>query len=413
MSNMHRVLSLGLAWVAGMLLWGCGLNQGVNIPGDDGTSTSMFRVESELIPNVKLVREDTMPDWRLGRYAFASGADRLLVVTNITSFGQLVEESRTVTSVHGHSARPTVQQTYETPGEITSRRDAAKERVWITLPVGTAVGEELDLEYLQSEYLVGYDAGDLPDGRMFVQPNAVRGKVTLIEDRSDSVIVDVNMLVEPKRRPSWRVKQVMTVPVTTAGIHAQRMIAGHPLLANPVEERLASLAALSDAMPTPSTGGAAARMTIKEAVPGEGAQTQPDGEAAATQPTTQPANKEQSVVGRWILPRSKNGGNWEYRFQFEADGRCVFMSQRVTFTPVPRYGTYQVRGNYVVINVERAEPGLMKMPYVTLHRSWDRNGNLVLAGDIWPDGFMNGLRMVLEPANFPDMFTSLPGRDAR
>ena len=81
-------LAIGVATLA---LAGCGwgLTEGLNPGRKVDPTTAQFRLESELIPNSSLAREDTSPDWQGGRYAFTNGADRLLVISRITSYEEV------------------------------------------------------------------------------------------------------------------------------------------------------------------------------------------------------------------------------------------------------------------------------------------------------------------------------------
>lgn len=356
------------------LAWGCDI-QGYHRPRDDGPSTAQFRYEAEFIPNAVLAREDTMPQWPLGRYAFKRGADRLLVVSRITSFGDKT------------SARD--------DGAPLRRYDKLIERVWITLPLGTQIGEVLMLKDLEWDFLVGYDEGDLETGLIYIQPNRVIGTVKILEERSDAVVIDINMVVEPKRLTRWDdYRGVMTVPVTQSGIRAK-----------PIQQ------------------GAALEPFAGQDNAGGGQQSGPsDHGAGVGAATTQPGQdssgstlEKSDLVGRWECPRSGDPGHnkwFDYRFQFESTGRFVFASQQVNSTTVMgRWGEYQIKGDYVILRLEMYSPldrmdnnlQAYKSPYVALKVSKEGDGLVVVGA---PDETQGNQRLILERSELP----SLPHR---
>jgi hypothetical protein len=184
-------LVLAIASLAGC--WGVwGARQ-----GDVKPSTAEFRNELELVPSAKLTKEDTSPDWPLGREAFVRGDDRLLVISRITSWARPREDEKA----------PIV------------RDDHILERVWVTVPAGTPLGKQLKVEDLLDRFLVGYDVGLIGQG-IYIEPYRALGTVTLIEEKPNMVIANVDVVVEPQRHPSWRVRGVYEVPVSTTGIRA-------------------------------------------------------------------------------------------------------------------------------------------------------------------------------------------------
>ena len=178
-----------------ILLCGC---TGVWLPKRAGPSTDQSRVEMEFIPSAELVRENTAPRWALGRFAFQHGPNGLLVVSNITSFAdELAEQAKK---------------------EVEPKRiDRILERLWVTIPLGTTVGETLRLEDLEARFLIGYDAGLIGDDQ-FVQPSRVSGTVRLTKESADHVVIDVDIFVQSTRYRPWRVKSQQRVPVTTVGL---------------------------------------------------------------------------------------------------------------------------------------------------------------------------------------------------
>jgi hypothetical protein len=397
-NQVMRVLVIGAAGVA---LAGCGWGamQGVNPGRKVDKTTAQFRYEAELIPNSSLAREDTSPDWAGGRYAFTNGADRLLVVSRITSFEEVDPK---------------------TDKPLGRRLDRDIERAWITIPFDFPAGMPLSVEAQEAKFLVGYDkTPGRPVGsedkiandnqfKFFIDPNTIKGKITVQQEGVNTASIHVNIDVSPQRYPRWRVNDVFEVPITTVGIWARR---ARPELTIAQGGRLVT----PETQPAVDDNQPGSRAVVGPMPP-----TTQAGGGAATQPAlavggsaTQPV--ERSIVGHWVCPRTEKD-NSEYRFQFDVNGTCVFTTQRPGFTPVPRYGKFQIKKNvvdintevdFVVINVERAEPGLMKMPYLYLKLSWT-GSQPVLKGDLFTDPQWQNRTLVLQQGNFADMNTTLP-----
>ncbi len=330
-------------WVFGLLVaagWlaGCDVIQGYHRTRDDGPSTSQFRYEVEFVPNAVLVREDTSPHWQLGRYAFKRGADRLLVISRITSFAEKLTKRQI------------------NRGQVSSRYDKNLERVWITIPLGIPIGEELDLKELEWDFLIGYDEGDLDTGLMYTQPNRVLGKLKLLEERPDEVVIAIDMVVEPQKKPRWDgFHKVITVPVTPNGVRATPVrddLAGQWLIENPPPR----------STPTPTIGHTPPQAVTPEPEPVLGQAPPPP----ATQPATATASQDQEpeepaltaeeLVGRWISKRGRGDGHdpvFEYRLQFNANGTFVLADQRPGYPFMARWGEYQVLKDYVVFTTTR------------------------------------------------------------
>ncbi len=196
---MRRLTATLATLITTMMLTGCWGVWGVE---KTAPSTSEFRIETEVVPNAELVRESTLPVSQAGRYAFRRGADRLLVLTRITSFRRRLPEDK-----------PTAAPTGE-------RYDANLERAWITLPLGAAVGEKIRMEELDRKFLTGFDVNRENDGDYYIRPNRIDGFVTVVEERSDALVIDINVEVQPSQLTPWSVREVMTVPLAPEGRRA-------------------------------------------------------------------------------------------------------------------------------------------------------------------------------------------------
>ena len=125
MNRTRSLLAAALA-LAGLSMGGC-LIFTPNKPLPT-TSTDEARVEFEVVTNARLVWEDTTPI-TMGRQAFMDGADHLLVMTRITSVNQDADNPK------------------------SPRVDRYFERVWITVPMGMAQGQELIVEEMEEKFL--------------------------------------------------------------------------------------------------------------------------------------------------------------------------------------------------------------------------------------------------------------------
>lgn len=368
---------------------GCDAIQGISIPKDDGPSTAEFRFNAEFIPNAELVRENTTPHWPLGRYAFKRGADRLLVISRITSFAEKLNPDDK-----------------ENP-ELGRRYDKVLERVWITIPLGTQIGDSLDLETLERKFLVAYDEGDL-DGAIYVQPNRIYGTLRVLEEKSDSVMVDIDMVVQTKRMPNWSYRKVESVPVTFTGIRA-KPTKGHEGL--PVSSNNGALSVESPVGDTPA---------IPQVDDIESSDSPAAGEAdpvGITQPVAP------SIMGKWIgeTPPRSQSYIFEGRFQFDADGRFYYSMAR-TAPPLLCYGTYEIKGKFVVLNVEyryfkkerpiKTEGKELNKRVQVLRCDPTPDGGMVISV-IGPEGATlrdDVTSMRVKPADFQDMFRVPPPR---
>jgi hypothetical protein len=357
--------ALGLALLGAS---GCDIGFGEGISRGRGTEESTARsvTETELIPNTIAYVEDASPDWPLGRIGFRAGADQLLVVTHITSLDKRDEDGE----------------------PMNQRYDKYIERVWITIPLGTPLHQTLKVEDLDVKHLIGYDVAELgvQNDRFFVHPCTILGKVTLVTEDAHTATIDLDIQATPQDMPAWGLRQIAPVRVTTTGIRAT----------------LADLRGNSRPL-APTSQPAATQPAV--AAPAPGTTVAPATTAPAATQSAGPAVKH-SLVGRWVAHRLDPAGT-EVRAQFDADGTCVLTTQTGGGSVLPRYGRYDLKGDYVIIHVERTEPQLEKMRYVLLHVVWSDTGPL-LQGDLGPDPALHDLRLPLEQGNFRDMNFELP-----
>ena len=365
--------------------------QGIHNPRAVEPSTARTRVEAELIPNAQRIREDTTPRWQLGRYAFERGADRLLVVSRITSF----------------EIQPTASQ--KRKGMKPKRVDKILERVWVTIPLGTQLNEELKLEKLEERFLIGYDEGEV-NGEMWVQPNRVLGKVMLLNERADTADVLVDMDVEPKRLPSWSVKGILTVPITRDGLRATMQ--NDDLLAE--YRRIGSNSGKSASgkdKEAASTSATPPATTTKPLV----VDTPPPPPPTMETPVKPDPDQEDatvsagpSVTGRWEGKASR----LRVWYQFDPNGTSVYATKRPAAPPAMRYGRYEIQGNVVVLNILKFVVGdvdhyhhVADDPYRTYRFSRSDN-TLTLQGDL--SELTSANQIQLTKSRFEDMNRVLP-----
>lgn len=359
---------------------------------DDGPSTALFRIETEYLPNAVVVREETTPKWPLGRYAFKRGADSVLVISRITSFGEKLGK----------------KQAEE--GIIPNRYDKVLERVWITLSLDTAIGEELDLELLERRFQVVYDEGEV-DGDIFVQPNRVLGTIMLLEENEGNLVVDIDMVVETKRMPSWSVRNHrLSIPASYLGVRARPATDYSPLASleqeEPAEEQVAE------------GGFEEGDLLVQDLIL---AQTEP------VSATPQPAEEEvvaddysfeQEAIGQWL----GDNGKYEFRFQFEADGRFVYSTCRNNAPPMLIWGTYEFKNTFLILKshflsgFETMTTGVGPRdpaPHpVTVVRCTKNGDGTVLFQVIAPDDATfrkpNGSRVLVEKTRFTSLYDAKP-----
>lgn len=385
--------------LAGLLLGaGCGLGAGLHVPHGQEAS-ELTRTETEFIPNAELARESTIPVWHGGRHAFQRGANRLLVFTRFTTAPDR-----------------------KNPGQI---RTLLTERLWVSIPLGTQLGDVLNLHELDQLKLIGYDTDDHQDGHdsYFIQPYRVNGTVTMLEERPDSVVVDVNILLEPaaqRNSTTWQIEQrQMTVPVTRDGVHATR-VAPSALAQYRGEDHVRETDA--DATTDPDGGPV-------DAADGESdAEEASDGDAAAAAEATddettltiagvtyEKHTEDRSINGQWRAWLTRQNKNYEVRMQFSDDGTFVYSTARsgggaTGYPPGVMRGRYQVKGEFVIWNIQKYDFGgqdhmvHVDEKWVSYRILW-HEGNLVLSGNFQR---LDNATIVMRPENFPDMRIVIP-----
>ncbi len=392
LSRLLVVASLSLLVMGGMMGCGYGADAGLFTSPDAPPSTARYRTELETLPNAVMVRESTMPRWEAGRIAFQRGSERLLVLTHITSYADVEPKKEGL------------------PADV---KDQIIERLWITIPFGTKVGQNLVVEDLEWDKLVAYDSGDVGDG-LFILPFRATGKITILEERADSVVMYLNILVQPKRLGNWGVSGTFEVPQTNTGIHATP-VAPSPMqvysdrgevpLPEPetavafgrqdrVEREaltMADVRALRAARAAEKSGDASptAPKEVTEAVVDAAAADPTTNQAGAPAGDAVPADLAKQVVGKWINQTPQ----WYERLQLESDGTFIYASCRAGgYEPGLSVGTYELKGQYLILTTKKfswsnlREPnsdGDLPKPLVTLVQvKFEKPGQMTLTGRI-------------------------------
>lgn len=353
------VLMTGLALLSGCTtVW-------MNVPRDGGASSAEFRYEAEVIPNAVFVRDNTSPDWELGRYTFKRGADRLLVISRIT----------------------TLQAGSDAGEDSAQRVDAVIERVWITLPLGTQAGELMMIEKLEDDFLTGYDEWSLSTNQFYIQPNKVLGRLTLVEESRDELVLDIDMRVEPIRLPSWRFRhRNFRVPIVAGGRRAEPTT-NLEHMAEPVE---APVEGASPGMETPPA-------------------TQPGGTQTGVGQIAEDLSRP--IEGQWVT----DTGTEQLRLQLgpEPDRFVLSSSAGPDDELGMRSGSYQVKAHFLVLEVESYTVGQRNVVsqllppndpegsrFILLRFAWEGD-KIVLEGDFrWPLGYR---KAVFDRGEFGDM----------
>lgn len=327
-------------------LWGCGLGEGIHVSRDEGLSTSRFRYEFEVIPNALVMREDTEPRWQLGRYVFVKGADRVLVVSRITSW------SDTATKKQRQS------------GDIPDIRDRMLERLWITIPHGTAVGEELDLHNLGYRFLVNYDQGNIED-EQFARPFRVLGNVRILEESETHLTVRLRVRLTTAETTAWAVfEDALKVPLMPEGRHARRASPDAVIYAvsrvgevpfvgqRPVPISADGTVNLPEAsgsvLPESNQGSSGSQESAPEAT------TQPaDSNAQAGTADSAASGEPGELPGRWYLRTPQ----WETYLQLNEDKTFIQMASRPQGTPLVIRGDWAMRSGYLVLTLRNYSMG--------------------------------------------------------
>ncbi len=438
--TVNQGLYLTLALLAALLLSGCGLDAGFNPAIEDRQTSATFRTETELVPNSRLVRQNTMPRWQAGRFAFVRGSDQLLVFTHITSLADWDDKK----------------------DQFINRKDHAMERLWVQIPEGTRLGDVLDAERMEAKYLIGYDAGLIGDGQ-FIKPWKTTGSLVLLEDHPDRLIIHANLLIAPKRRPNWSMQGVFEVQKNAQGIYAQPLppdireaFLGTSVVSQAINDSASASpippGQLMPAMPRNGNTPAAATAESTEATPVAPAAGSPDAsvapdvaspstdspatptapsttpgtatdpqvaateaqtdatEQAATDTTQAAAEPQPSVVGPWINQIPK----WYERYQFNDNGTFVHANCRPGYPPAINTGTWEIRNNqFLVLTIKTytfghigkwsPDSAYLKKPDVgVLRMTWKDDGALHLEGTVWRRG-REPLNLTFTRGNYPDM----------
>ncbi|MEX0774769.1 MAG: hypothetical protein WD042_03535 [Phycisphaeraceae bacterium] len=411
MKRLIKLAGMGmLAAGLGLGMPGCRIGEtgGVSRVRDEPPATTEYRTDLEMVTDAQLVRADTNPRSDNGRGAFRPGSNQLLVLTHIAS------------AISG------VRQ--DLPGVTKGERgDFIKERLWISIAYGTKLGEQLDAEEQMWKHNVVYDSGLVAgdDAGLFMQPYTVKGKLQLVEDRPESSVVYVNVVIKPKDMSDWAVNGTFEVPKTKRGIHAT------PLAPPPVEmyrqgadvEQVTPEATPvkdpkpdMEHVPPTRTGGPPAEIektdpeapTPPEFAPRDQSEA-PTTQAAGTAPDPDKEKAAQgALTGKWI---SQNAA-WYDRFQFNPDGTFIRADCRVNYPPAIYTGNWEVKGDYMVMTTRKFTFGDVSQKnidqdlpktHIGLLRFTFQDKQLTLEGT----GFMREgekkLKFTLKPADFDDM----------
>lgn len=376
--NPTRVLCAALLSAAAVFSAGC---WGVWRASDYGVSTSQTRISSEWIPNASLARQDTSPEYPNGRYVFLPGSDRLLVISQVTSWADRPPEEM---SEEERKKFPQIQQ------------DRVLERVWITIPFDAQVDQELKIEEIEEKFLAGYDEGDINVG-MYIKPNRLRGFVTIKEVRPTEVVVRLDMIVEPQRHPTWKVSDTLTVPIAPDGIRAGK----------PTSERVQRLghSSVSVAPQQPTRTEPAATPAMVQNAPAPAGAVP----AAAVAPA-EIVNDDAKLIGRW----EGNTNNFNLKYQFEQGGR--FMSATTPRSGEQKVaiftgGRYEVKGDTIVLRIDTYRSGgqdlrrLLRTDTLVIRKEWDGSA-LTLSGDL--EGGRGLVKARLDEGKFDDLKSGTP-----
>jgi len=368
--------------VGGLFGTGC---WGVWTARDDGASTAQTRSVSEWVPNAALARQDTSPDYPNGRYVFLPGSDRLLVVSQITSWADRPRDDK---EEEEFKKNP--------PPQI----DRQMERVWITIPFDAQVDQPLKIEEIEEKFMAGYDQGTFDRG-LFVKPCRLRGFVTLKEIRPSEVVVLLDMVVEPTARPSWRVNQLLTVPIAPEGIRAGKPTSDRVQRVGRSNVTVVPSTPVKQPSPVGAEGGVAAVSDPPQVAPA----VVPE---APINPQLQ--DKEARLLGRW----HGTTANFDLKYQFEADGRFTAATtprNAEKKVPIISGGRYEVRGDTIVLRISQYQSAgrdlrsLLRNPTLVLQHAWDGDA-LTLSGDL--EGGHGITRARLEKGQFDDLKAGVP-----
>lgn len=318
-----------------------GLAAGINLARAADPTTAEFRIEAELIPDARLVREDTTPIWHHGRFGFLEGREMVLVVNRITSM-----EAFAVTD---GGPRETVR------GE---RQDRILERMWIAIPGNAEVGEVIRLQDIEHQRRLGYDRGEI--GRdQYSEPFRTLGTLVIRAIRDREVEIEIDMVVRPQRHRDWRVSDTFVLSLDQAPRYARA--ADPSRVPWTVRDATPDISSIFN---TPRTLGAAPEL---EPLPGRPVPVVPEAgqPAAGTSDRAEevPVVEEdesplassdgEAVVGRWTVRTP----DWTIRMQFERDGRFAYSSRRNdgNYAAGIKRGTWRVADGRLTMQVTSYE----------------------------------------------------------
>ncbi len=383
-----------------------GLVGGIHLPQWARGSRAEYRIHAELVSDAHLVRQDTTPQWQLGRYGHLPGDDDVLVVTRITSFPR--------------------------DGELV---DVIFERAWIAIPATTEAGDVIRIRDLEQQRRVGYDRYQLNEPGYFVQPARIFGTVSIIEEREDTLELAVDIKVQPRRKmPPWQVTELYALahhaepvyataanPARVASVHREPRPDWTSLFEPPADEQPTERIPRGNGTAgPPPNGGEPPQPPVddqqggREAIDDEQqvAPTEDDDEGVERGQRQQ--EPQRTVLGRWIGQTDR----FQLRLQFDDDGTFIFASTRGggNYAPGIRKGTYRIDGNWVTMHVEsytfEGQPQTtffrnQHLRDMNLQKKWE-NGRLRLEGNYLDrEGHMD---VLYHRADFPDMNNVLPPR---
>lgn len=354
-----------LAWLSG-----CDIGLGAGIHGTDvdeaEPTTVAYRIETELVPNARVLRQDTTPHWELGRSGYATGNSHLLVVSRITSW---------------------------IPEKGGERVDRVVERAWLTIPSGTLPGDIVRVQDLPDED-VAYDVSEAGQG-FFNMPNRIIGTIELVKEADEALRVAVDINVQPKRRSEWNYEEELVLP------KQQKLV-----YATPVDMKRVL---------RPENQSFESIFGPVEDDSGEGDVGEGTGES--TSEMTDEENIKR-LTGKWLADTHR----YELRFQFEEPkeqdgewrGEYLYASTRGggNYAPGVKTGTYTVKDNHVIMRVATFDFGgadhlhFMKTRVIDLVLRWEGEDKVRLFGNYRDrEGHMN---VVFTRTEFPDMREERP-----
>lgn len=411
---------------------GCwGLGEGIHTSRDEGKSTSRFRYEYEMIPNAVVMREDTEPRWQLGRYVFVRGADKVLVISRITSW------SDTATKKQRES------------GDIPDMKDQILERLWITIPQATAVGQELDLHALSYRFMASYDRGIVGDAQ-FARPFRVLGNVRVLSEEDGKVHMRIRIRLTTDQTTAWEIfENDIVVPDMPDGRYAKQATPDAVIypLSRPGEvpttgmtpvkvtpemtgpsvssEALANPAGdANNSNDAPAGQTPAANQAANPAVPPAMTDGKAEGktdanndakaaaEAGAEPPVLQadgkeykPENETAALAGKWYSRTPAR----ELFVQLNPDSQFVISIGLPATVPAVIKGEWRLRSGYVVLHIKSMRVGKDNQmalrkdnPYAMLKLHWTNENTVVLNGDL-PSPTGRAGRYEVRRADYPDM----------